>query len=225
MNLNQNAEPLRFSLNDKKTMLKDFSNTIDVNKRFDNNAARVANILTGKESKSNKDSRTLITRFLQDIDVEALSAVFILAGTAITSAIKFYRTMRKLNEDTPIDMYEPIDDFDIDSDKLQELFESTEFKNLNESNQQSIQEEIKDVNIKKILDETNNQFHFDSGYFMESINSNKLSDIQFSLKYHKNNTNNFNDFLNSVVTFVNTANVQLTDMDIQRLEKHYQKYK
>lgn len=224
MNLNQSAEPLRFSINDKKNLLKDFSNTIDVNKRFDKDAARVANILTGKEPKSNKDSRNLITRFLQDIDVEALSAVFILAGTAITSAIKFYRNLRKLNEDTPIDMYEPINDFEIDADNIQELFESQEFKNLNETNQQMIVNEVKDIAIKQILDETTNQFLFDSGYFMEAINSNKLSDIQFSLKYHKNKTNNFQEFLDSVRNFISTANVELTEMDISKLQIHYNKY-
>ena len=91
--------------------------------------------------------------------------------------------------------------------------------------QKEIETQIKDSNIKRVLDDEKFQFKFDSGYYMETINSNKLSDIPFSLKYHKNKTSNIDEFIDSVSNFLQSANVELTESDINKLRKHYQKYK
>lgn len=235
MNIKVNQSKNKFTNREKERILSDYSNTINPNNKFDINAAKVANILTGEKPKNNKESRNLIQTFLQDIDVESLSTVFILAGTLITSAIKFYRNMRKLdsnikgmsrnlNESKQINFYEPIDDFNIDNDDVKALFNTDEFKNLNESQQLQIKDEINDSNIKKVLDDKKYQFEFESGNYMEAINSNKLSDIPFSLKYHKNNTKNLDEFILSVKKFIENSNGTLTEEDINRLGKHYNKY-
>lgn len=231
MNLNQNTANMRMSFKDKERTLKEFSNTINPSGNYDRTAAKVAEVISGNTPRSNKDSRNIITKFLQDIDVESLAAVFLMAGTAITSAIKFYRNMRNVNksmhrmdEDTSIDIYTPIDDIDIDSDKIQDLFESEEFQNLDINQQKEIEFEIKDSNIKKVLDDNKTHFVFDSGHYMEAINSNKLSDIAFSLKYHKNKTENVDAFIDSVVNFVSNV-TKVTEQDIKRLKAHYNKYR
>ena len=225
MNLNQNTDN-KMSFMGKKNLLNDFANTIDTNNRFDKNAARVAEILSGESPKSNKDSRSMITKFLQDIDVEALSAVFILAGTIITSTVKIYRNMHKLNEDTHIVNFEPIDDINIDDDTIQNLFESEEFQNLDENLQEEIKEEINDKNLGDVLDNISYQFVFDFGGYMESLNANKIPKMELSLRLHVNNTNNFEDFYTSVKTFVErTCQHNLTDNDKTRLQIHYNKYK
>lgn len=229
MNLNQKYNTTstfdkKLSIEDKTKLLKEFSNTINQNSNFNNGAAKVAEILTGNKPKNNKDSRSLIVRFLQDIDVEALSAVFILAGTIITSTVKIYRNMRKLNENTPIVKFEPIDDFNIDSDNIKNLFESDEFKNLDSNLQNDLKTEVIDKNMQIVLDNENYQFKFDSGHFMETINGNKLSTIPFSLKYHKDNTKNLDEFLFSVSNFLKTTGTELTENDLNRLKIHYQKY-
>lgn len=223
MNLNQNTANL-MSNNDKRKLLSDFGNTIDINNRFDKNAARVAEIISGKTPTNNRDSKNLITGFLKDIDVDALMAVFVLAGTIITSTVKFYRNMRKLNEDTPIEKFEAIDEINLDSDKIAALFESEDFQNLDIGMQQSIESEINDSNIKKVLDDSKYQFEFESGHFMEAINSNKITSLSFSLAHHKETTNNISEFIESVRLFLSSANVELTDTDIRRLTIHYNKY-
>jgi viroplasmin and RNaseH domain-containing protein len=229
MNLNQRTTVPRFSQSQKRDLLRDFSNTIDTSmySKFDTNAARVAEILSDDEHKpkSNKESKSIIINFLENIDTETLSAVFLLAGTIITSVIKLYRGIRKLNENTPILKYEPIDNFNINSDDFQSLFESEIFQELDNQEQKEIETQIKDSNIKRVLDDEKFQFKFDSGYYMETINSNKLSDIPFSLKYHKNKTSNIDEFIDSVSNFLQSANVELTESDINKLRKHYQKYK
>lgn len=223
MNLHQN-KPNLLNNNTKAKLLSDFGNTIDINNGFDKNAARVAEILSGKPSKNNKSSKNIIIGFLKDIDVEALMSVFVLAGTIITSTVKFYRNMRKLNEDTPIVKFEPLNEIDLDSDKISALFESDDFKNLTPSMQQSIETEVKDINIAKVLDDSKYQFTFESGFFMEAINSNKLSSILFSLAHHKEITNNVDEFLESVKQFLQSSNVELTETDINKLIIHYNKY-
>lgn len=223
MNLNENTENI-LSLNAKRKLLSDFGNTIDTNQRFDKNAAKVAQILSGRSSNSNSSSKNMIETFLRDIDVEALSAVFILAGTIITSAVKFYRNMRKLHEDAPIVEFEPISEIDLDSDTITELFESQEFQNLPKEMQQSIESEVVDTNIKKVLDDKKYQFKFDSGHYMEAINSNKITSLLFSLAYHKENTDDVAGFIASVANFLSSANVVLTDNDVKRLKLHYSKY-
>ena len=225
MNLNQNnTYDNKLSFDEKRKLLKEFSNTINQNSKFNNGAAKVAEILTDIKPKSNKDSRSLIIKFLEDIDVEALSAVFILAGTIITSTVKIYRNMRKLNENTPIIKFEPLDEFNINSDTLKNLFESEEFNDLDDNLKNEFKTEIIDKNMQTVLDNENYQFKFESGHFMETINGNKLATIPFSLKYHKDNTKNLDEFINSVGNFLKTTDTELTENDIKRLKIHYEKY-
>ena len=224
MNLNKNNNDNNLSFNEKTKLLREFSNTINKNSKFNSGAAKVAEILTDVKPKNNNDSRSLIIKFLEDIDVEALSAVFILAGTIITSTVKIYRNMRKLNENTPIDKFKQLDEFNINSDALKNLFESEEFNDLDDNLKNEIKTEILDKNMQTVLDNENYQFKFESGHFMETINGNKLSTMPFSLKYHKDNTKNLDEFINSVSNFLKTTDTELTETDIKRLKIHYEKY-
>jgi hypothetical protein len=45
-----------------------------------------------------------------------------------------------------------------------------------------------------------------------------------SLKYHKDNTKNLDEFINSVGNFLKTTDTELTENDIKRLKIHYEKY-
>jgi hypothetical protein len=41
----------------------------------------------------------------------------------------------------------------------------------------------------------------------------------------QNKTSNIDEFIDSVSNFLQSANVELTESDINKLRKHYQKYK
>ena len=208
-------ESTTLSRDRKLSLLSDFSNTIDTNSsRFDKNAAKVAQIISRDLPKTNKESKSIIKHFLDDIDVETLSTVFLLAGTIITSIVKLYRGIRRLNENDPILNFVVLDNNDI-----QFLMENQDFE-LND--EQKL--ELDDLKIAKVLDDESNQFDFSSGFKMEAINSLKLPNMKFSLKWHKDNTASEDEFLSSVKLFLSTVQTDLTDDDILRLRKHYQRY-
>lgn len=215
MNIVSLNENNTLSRHTKISMLTDFANTVNEHSSiFDKNAAKVAEILNeGKKiPHSNKESKKIITHFLNNIDVETLSTVFLLAGTIITSIVKLYRNLRKLNENDLILGYSELNNEDL--------------VNLNE-NQDFNEDELSEINnlkIAKVLDDQSNQFDFASGLKMETINSLKLSDMKFSLKWHKDNTNSEEEFLNSVSLFLSTCQQEFKDDDELRLRKHYQRY-
>jgi hypothetical protein len=65
MNIKVNQSKNKFTNREKERILSDYSNTINPNNKFDINAAKVANILTGEKPKNNKESRNLIQTFLK----------------------------------------------------------------------------------------------------------------------------------------------------------------
>jgi hypothetical protein len=95
----------------------------------------------------------------------------------------------------------------------------TNFKNLNESQQIKIddEKEIEDVLKLKI-----NQFTFDCGLFMGTINSGLNN--KFGLLYHAENTTNLGFFLSSVDNFIANSGNSLSSDDIEKLTNHYVKY-
>ena len=59
MNIKVNQSKNKFTNREKERILSEYSNTINPNNKFDSNAAKVANILTGEKPKNNKESRNL----------------------------------------------------------------------------------------------------------------------------------------------------------------------
>ena len=215
MNIVSLNENNTLSRQTKINMLSDFANTIhEESTRYDKNAAEIASIISKKRSapKNNRESKSIIKDFLDNMDLETLSTIFLLAGTVITTIVKLYRNIRKLNENDLILGY-----VELSNEDLVNLNENQDF------NEDELSE-INDLKIAKVLDDQSNQFDFSSGLKMETINSLKLSDMKFSLKWHKDNTNSEEEFLNSVSLFLSTCQQEFKDDDELRLRKHYQRY-
>jgi hypothetical protein len=98
--------------------------------------------------------------------------------------------------------------------------------NLYESESIQNQQNIPDIdtsNEEIVIKNKSKQFKFDCGVLMGRIDMNIQN--KFGLKYHFENTTDFNGFLNSVKSFISTSGNNLTDNDISNLEKHYNKFK
>ena len=80
-----------------------------------------------------------------------------------------------------------------------------------------------DENLQKVFDVKSNQFVFDSGVMMASLDSD-VDNLLFGLKEHNRRANNFNEFIESIEAFLSVAKSSLTENDKLRLEKHYNKY-
>lgn len=90
---------------------------------------------------------------------------------------------------------------------------------LNENQQIKIDAEKE---IEDVLKFKKNQFNFDCELFMGTIPS-KL-DTKFGLFWHAMNTNNMEEFVNSVSDFIALTKNSLSELDIERLQNHYIKY-
>lgn len=104
----------------------------------------------------------------------------------------------------------------------QKLFESvvdispTQMAQVNSSSEDT----ISDINtIKKTFENESNMFKFDNGSTMGKINSG--ISIRFGLLFHAQNTSNFEEFCDSVKTFVG----ELSENDIKKLSLEYKHYK
>lgn len=113
--------------------------------------------------------------------------------------------------------------------KLENKNKSVEDKNLqplNESEIDIIQEKVdipQQVQVETVFNTKSKQFKFQSGAYMAGINSD-VDALKFGLKWHAENTKNFDEFLQSVSNFVESINVKLTKADETNLKQHYQKY-
>lgn len=97
---------------------------------------------------------------------------------------------------------------------------------LNESEIDVIQEKIdipQQAQVETVMNTKSKQFKFQSGAYMAGINSD-VDALKFGLKWHAENTKNFEEFLKSVSNFVKSINVSLTKTDESNLEQHYKKY-
>jgi hypothetical protein len=72
--------------------------------------------------------------------------------------------------------------------------------------------------LLKIMNDTSMQFQFESGVFMGRVGV--PLDNKFSLWWHKQNTKNTKEFIDSVSEFLGERN-KLTSDDISRLRKEY----
>jgi hypothetical protein len=78
--------------------------------------------------------------------------------------------------------------------------------------------------IKKLVDEVfgvkSKQFVFDCGIMMASLNYNDPTS-RFCMMYHFENTDNFEQFTESVTEFIKASGYSLTDHDIKRMKTDY----
>ena len=90
---------------------------------------------------------------------------------------------------------------------------------LNESQEIFIQDEdlIEDILIYK-----KNQFNFEGGLFMGTINSGL--NTKFGLLWHAKNSIEINSFIESVKNFIEKSDTKLSQFDIDKLTSHYNKY-
>ena len=96
-------------------------------------------------------------------------------------------------------------------------------KNLNESEAEKQIKTDYDNLLENVMKLKSKQFIFDSQLFMGTINSGL--NIMFGLLYHAKQTNNVEDFINSVKTFMeSTTKTSISENDVERLTKHYNKY-
>ena len=99
--------------------------------------------------------------------------------------------------------------------KIVDLSESQQF----ETNQQAINNSNDEYDISKVMENTSLQFKFDCGAIMAKINlpvNNK-----FGLKWHFDNSNSVEEFINSVENYLKIGENQLTENDKNRLIKQY----
>lgn len=124
-----------------------------------------------------------------------------------------------------------IDNLDtLTEDQLNRLFTNYEgwfAKNLNES----VSEESTDLtkDFKKFVEDKNSHFTFESGYYMEALNSDIFGPnrTSISLLWHKlnlTNADNITEFIQSVEQKLNTHDLSLSDTDKTRLVAHFEKY-
>lgn len=104
--------------------------------------------------------------------------------------------------------------------------EDKTLQSLNEAEQDIIvetQEFPQQAQVEKVVNTKSKQFKFQSGAYMSGINSD-IDDLKFGLRWHAQNTNSLEEFIESVSNFVSTGDIKLTDIDKKNLEKHYLKY-
>jgi hypothetical protein len=81
-----------------------------------------------------------------------------------------------------------------------------------------------DTRFKKIAEDVfsvkSKQFVFDCGIIMGNLNYIDSS-IRFCMNYHYNNTDNFEQFLQSIKDFIGVSGHSLSENDIKRLENDY----
>lgn len=234
----------------KRKVLEDYANTINENSRVrDDKAAKVAGFLSGnKNIKSNKQSKSIILEFIDNVDISLLMAVFTMFGTIITTGISLYRGLRKFSdgrafngndsrhggmgsmrsrlfESEDFEQYERISKYEpLDYSNIKNLYESQEFQELPEEDQLQIVNEISDNSIAEVIDNNDLMFRFENGAEMESLTSKNLNNLNFSLRFHVNKTSDLSGFIDSVTEFLNVAEVQITEYDIEALTNHYNKY-
>jgi len=68
------------------------------------------------------------------------------------------------------------------------------------------------------------QFITETGVIFENLIDAKNGDMQISLLYHLNNSNSFEGFIDSINSFLNKQDIELTDNDKVKLESHVNKY-
>lgn len=99
----------------------------------------------------------------------------------------------------------------------------SKLQNLNENDQQQQTFDDSDLDTEKNVMQSNSlQFKFDSGVIMAKINVDVKN--RFGLKWHAENTNNVEEFIESVNGFLAISEMNLTDNDKNRLSKEYQKF-
>lgn len=85
-------------------------------------------------------------------------------------------------------------------------------------------ENKEDARIKKLVTDVfgikSKQFIFDCGLTMASLNYIDSS-LKFCLMYHFNNTDNFEQFIESVKEFIHPTGYSLSEHDIERLKNDY----
>jgi len=107
----------------------------------------------------------------------------------------------------------------------------TQFVSLNEEAKitpKKLQENAKNApkienqqNIETVFTVKSKQFKFDCGVAIGGMNIDTGN--MFGLKWHKENTNSFEAFLDSIQSYLNTIDAKLTDSDKTRLAVQYNK--
>lgn len=82
--------------------------------------------------------------------------------------------------------------------------------------------EINEIEIETALTVKSKQFNFECGVSMGNFKIDTGNN--FSLKYHADNTVNFDSFLSSVINMLPNEDA-ITPNDINKLESEYNKYK
>lgn len=75
--------------------------------------------------------------------------------------------------------------------------------------------------LQKVIALKNKQFKFDCGISMARIREDV--NTKFGLKWHYDNSSDIKSFIDSVRSFIEAAGYSLSDSDINRLTKEYQK--
>lgn len=117
------------------------------------------------------------------------------------------------------------------SKKIRQYFVESNLKNLFEGEQKTIQtthqvpkqlmSDVETEQIQKVIALKNKQFKFDCGISMARIRED--INTKFGLKWHYDNNSDVESFIDSVRSFIETAGYELSDKDIIRLTKEYQK--
>lgn len=117
------------------------------------------------------------------------------------------------------------------SKKIRQNTVESNLKNLFEGEQKTIQttqqapkqlmSDIETEQIQKVIALKNKQFKFDCGISMARIRED--INTKFGLKWHYDNNPDVESFIDSVRSFIETAGYELSDKDIIRLTKEYQK--
>lgn len=227
-------EVQHLSLREKQNTLREFATVVENEKQYNREAAQIAQKIdpNHRTPKNNVESAQVIKSFMENVDVSTLGAIFTTFGTIIVGVVNFYRYIKKFRTNMRNDVlgknaYRAANagfKKTFESNSLKEIHNSKEYKNLSESFKQSFDETVSNDNIEDVFANESKQFYFDSGYFMEALNSHLCDDMKFSLNYHKNNTNNYTEFLNSVKNFVETCGYFLSANDVENLKEHYSKY-
>ena len=105
----------------------------------------------------------------------------------------------------------------------QRIFPLFESENPKSNQFQQFQQEMKNQDkIETVFTVKSKQFEFEGGAVMGGM----LIDTgtKFGLKWHAQNTSNFQEFMESVKEFIVTVNLKLTETDISNLLTEYSKY-
>ena len=94
-----------------------------------------------------------------------------------------------------------------------------ESDNFQQKFEKEIPVEIKTDNIENVLKIKSKQFEFSCGIIMAKINQD--INTKFGLKWHYDNTENLEGFINSVGNFVAVSGNKITDADKKKLTVQY----